>query len=92
MLPALMAVVIWVRLCITIITKRISFKKLLQIQEGHVKKLVSVSTIFTSVISDSEEALLYAPYIYYLVWFWKDKENIQSLIDSDNKINTILPA
>lgn len=58
----------------------------------NVKKLVLVFATSTSVTGTSEEAWVYILCIYYLVWFRKDKDTIQALIDSDSKVNAMLPA
>lgn len=45
--------------------------------------------IFILVTGASKEALVRVFYIYYLVQFRKDKDNIQALIDLYSKINII---
>ena len=56
------------------------------------KKLVSVSTTFTSVTSAREEALECVPYIRYPVQFKKDKTLVQALIDSGSEVNAVYPS
>lgn len=45
-----------------------------------------------SVTGASKKTLVRVFYIHYFVWFQKDKDNIQVLIDSGSEVNTINPA
>lgn len=60
------------------------------------KKLVSILTIFVLIKETSKKdkvVLKKVPYIYYLLYFRKDKKiEMQALINSNSKINAIKPA
>lgn len=56
-----------------------------------VKKLVLILVISMSLTSTSKKDIIlhYISYIYYLVYFQKNSNNIKTLIDSNTKIKTI---
>ena len=58
-----------------------------------VKKLVSVSTTFTSMAGAREEALERIPYIHYPIQFeGKNETQVQALIILGSEVNVMTPA
>ena len=63
------------------------FKKLIKTS----KKLVSI--LATSVLlTDSGEKVVRVPYIYYLIWFQKDQEQVRALLNSGSEVYAMKPA
>ena len=61
------------------------------VKEKKLKKLVLVlaTSILVTTTSKKDLILDHILYIYYLVYFWKGRNYIKTLIDLDSKINII---
>ena len=61
---------------------------------GAAKKLVSVSATSLSMTKTSKKDVVLdrIPCIHYLVYFWKDQDEVLALLDLESEVNAMTPA